>query len=242
MGSQIIQRWYRFFLVLSFCFCGTVATAKAQSNLVARKMANFTLLLPSDQDPTQLTDQLESARKQVQDYGLALPQTVVVRVYSTSVQFSQATGLTTSHLAGTKNGRLHLQPLPLLLRRPEAFRSIQHELVHIALGEAARKGLPRWFNEGMAMVVAGEKQIEGITFVTLQALQDSLLRSRNYSTIRSVYGTCQRLVEKFVKQQGKSAVLAMLRAVRINGKFSEQFRRLAGRSVEEWVRKELPKP
>lgn len=228
--------------MLSLCFSSAVDAATAQSKLVVRKMANVTLLLPSDQDPTQLAGWLESARKQVQDYGLALPQTVVVRVYSTSAQFSQATALTTSHLAGTHNGRLHLQPLPLLLRRPEASRTIQHEFVHIALGQAARKGLPRWFNEGMAMVVAGEKQIENVRFVTLQALQDSLLRSRNYSTLRSAYGTCQRLVEKFVKQQGKPTVLAMLRAVRANGKFPEQFRRLTGRSVEEWVGKELPKP
>ncbi len=227
-------------MLLLLCF-SAATQARSQEKLVVRKMANFTLLLPGNQDPTQLTEWLESARKQVQEYGLALPRTVVVRGYSTSAQFAQATGLTTSHLAGTQNGRLHLQPLPLLLRRPGALRTIGHELVHLALGRAARNGLPQWFNEGMAMVVAGEQQPESVRFVTLQALRDTLLRSRNYSVVRSAYGTCQRLVEKFVEQRGKSAVLAMLRAVGNGGKFPDRFRRLAGRSAEEWARQELPK-
>lgn len=237
-----IHYWHRrAVLWLLLCLGWCVAPASGQSKLVVRKMANFTLLVPSNQDPTELTGLLESARKRVQEYGLALPRTVVVRIYSTSVQFAQATGLTTSHLAGERNGRLHLQPLPLLLRRPEASRTLQHELVHLALAQAARNGLPRWFNEGIAMVVAGEKQPEIVKFVTLQALQDTLLRSRSYPALRSAYGTCQRLVEKIVSQQGQPAVLAMLRAVANGGKFPERFRRLAGQSAQDWARQWLAK-
>jgi len=236
---QTTRWWGDAALLLLLCF--TAATqAKSQGKIVVRKMANFTLVLPSSQDPTHVTGWLESARKHVREYGLALPPRVVVRIYSTSSQFAQATGLTTSHLAGTQNGRLHLQPLPLLLRRPEALRTIGHELVHIALGQAARNGLPRWFNEGMAMVVAGEQQPESVRFVTLQALQDTLLRSRSYPTVRSAYGTCQRLVGKLVEQRGKSAVLAMLRAVGDRGKFPDHFRQLAGIPLEEWARQTLP--
>ncbi|KXK58033.1 MAG: hypothetical protein UZ07_CHB004000055 [Chlorobi bacterium OLB7] len=123
-----IRCWHhRAVLWLLLCLGWCVAPASGQSKLVVRKMANFTLLVPSNQDPTQLTGLLESARKRVQEYGLALPRAVVVRIYSTSVQFAQATGLTTGTIsAGERNGRLHLQPLPLLLPPAlEASRTLQ---------------------------------------------------------------------------------------------------------------------
>lgn len=201
--------------------------------------AHFTLILPNGVDPGTLLDALENAYRDVRGVGLKLPSMILVRSYSSTDEFVRSAGGDRSDLAVAQDERIHLQPLPLLLRRQDAPFAYRHELTHVGLAKAARHGLPRWVNEGVAMVVAGERQPEQFRFGRVDQLEDSLGRSRSYLIRRSAYGAAGRLVSDLMTRYGRSRVIALLRSVAAGGGFERRFRVLTGTSSTEWGNQEL---
>src|SRR5207248_3030765 len=100
-------------------------------------------------------------------------------------------GGSTFNLAVASGEQIHLQPVRVLLRGSLA-QALRHELTHVALFQAARHGLPRWLNEGMAMTVAGEQYPVKQKFLRLEQLEDSVRKSRSFQTLRSAYGASAR--------------------------------------------------
>jgi len=210
-----------------------------QRGIARYQSAHFTLILPGGVDPGIVSDALESAYRDVRGVGLKLPSMVLVRSYASTDEFVRSAGGNRSDLAVARDERIHLQPIPLLLRREDASFAYRHELVHVGLAKAARRGLPRWMNEGVAMVVAGERQPEGFEFTRIDKLEDSLEHARSYTVRRSAYGTAQRLVATLIARHGRSRVIALLRSVADGGGFERRFRTLTGRSSTEWGNREL---
>lgn len=201
--------------------------------------SHFTVRAPAGHDMNRLLDELELAYTDVRSFGLALPTMVQVRSYGTTAQFVRHSGGQTFHLAIARDELLHLQPLATLLKSGEFSRTLRHELTHVALVGAAKRGLPRWLNEGMAMVVAGEHHPEETKFRSLRQLDDTLAGSRSRRTLRGAYGTAGRLVRRLVESHGKEKVLALLRTVESRGKFEEAFSSFTGTSVRDWEKAEL---
>lgn len=201
--------------------------------------SHFTVQAPAGHDMNRLLDELELAYKDVRSFGLALPTMVQVRSYGTTAEFVRHSGGQTFHLAIARDEFLHLQPLAVLLKTGEFSRTLRHELAHVALTGAARRGLPRWLNEGMAMVVAGEQHPEEARFRSLRQLDDTLARSRSRRTLRGAYGTAGRLARRLVDSHGREKVLALLRTVGSQGKFEDAFSSFTGASVKEWEKTEL---
>ncbi len=214
-------------------------SARAGGEIRVRS-AHFSLVVPRGVEPGALLDALEEAYEAVRSRGLKLPSTVHARTYATTDEFVRGSrvGLG-SMLAAARGEGIHLQPVALLLRRPDARSAYRHELVHVALEKSARRGLPRWLNEGLAMTVAGEKHPEQAGFADLDRLNDTLARSRNYITLRSAYAVSERLVSGLIAVHGLSGVLALTRSVAGGSRFPETFRRLTGSELREWGRREL---
>jgi len=211
-----------------------------QTERLARfQSAHITLLAPAGREMGGLLDELERAYRDVQSFGLRLPSKVQARSYGSTTAFVQGSGGFRYNLALARDEVVHLQPVPVLLSRGGLPRVLKHELAHVALFPAARRGLPRWVNEGMAMAVAGEKLPETITFKRLRDLEDTLVRSRTYRTVRSAYATSGRLAGRLIALFGRERVLGMLRGVTDGNSFEVVFTSLAGASPEDWGKREL---
>jgi hypothetical protein len=134
---------------------------------------------------------------------------------------------------------VHLQPPDVLVKRPELARAFRHELVHVALSDAVGGGLPRWFNEGMAMVVAGQTYPETLQFSSAKALEDTLGGSTSHGALRSAYATAGRLVRSLLQQHGRDKLLALIAGIGENSGFEARFRKLTGHAVDAWVTRRL---
>jgi hypothetical protein len=206
---------------------------------VRYQSAHFVLLAPAGGDVGTLLDEMERAYRDLRGFGLKMPPTITARSYGSTGEFVRASGAGAFNLGIAVAERIHLQPLQLLLRRGDLGRVLRHELTHVALVAAARRGLPRWMNEGVAMVAASEKQPEKIRFTGLDRLESVLSRSRSHDTLRSAYGTAERLVSRLMASGGKEKLLGLLRSVGSGGDFEEGFRGIVGMEAAEWGRREL---
>lgn len=203
------------------------------------RSAHITLTAPAGGDVNVLLNELERAHADVRAFGLTLPSMVEARSYPTSRAFVRGSGASLFNLALAVGLRIHLQPVVLLLRSGEFARTLRHEMAHVAMDAAARRGLPRWMNEGMAMTAAGQKGEEAIRFRTLDALEDTLARSRDHAHVRSAYATAERLVAGLVRAYGKARVLALIRATAAGSGFRRTFSALSGENPDRWGRKRL---
>ncbi len=201
--------------------------------------AHFILLAPPGSDPGRLLDELESAYRDLRAFGLKMPSTITARSYGSTAEFMRGAGASSFNLGVAIADVIHLQPVALLLRRGDLRRTLRHELAHVGMVSAARRGLPRWMNEGMAMVAAAEKQPERLRFLRLDRLELALSSSRSHDTLRSAYGTAERLVSGLIATVGKGKLLGLLREVAGGSGFEERFALLTGLSPEEWGAREL---
>lgn len=201
----------------------TIGVARGDIPEGRYRSAHFVLHIPRTPQSGRLLDELESAYKHVREYGLSLPSSIEAWSYASTDNFVQRSGGARYNLAFAVGGRIHLQPLALLLRRGELPRALRHEITHIALLAAAKRGLPRWFNEGTAMVVAGERHPETIKFQNLETLERTITRSKSYDTLRSAYGTAARLVAEYVEANGREKLVELVRSVAGSGGFARKY-------------------
>ncbi len=229
-----MTRRIRLFISLAIVVACTAASARA-AGWARYQSSHVILYAPSGRDVSRLLSELESAYRDVRLFGIALPGMVEARTYATTADFVAGSGGRAFNLAVARGVRIHLQPGDVLLRRGEMANTLRHELTHVGLEGAARNGLPRWMNEGLAMMVAGEQRPETIRFRRLEALEDTLSRSASYSRLRSAYGTSQRLVRSLSDMIGRPKVLALVRSVASGGNFEKGFRAVAGLAPAEWA-------
>jgi hypothetical protein len=201
--------------------------------------AHFILTAPAAQDAGRLLNELERARRSVLEAGLRLPSTIEARMYLNSTEFVRGSGGTSSHLAVASGGKIHLQPLDLLLKRNDLAQALRHELAHIAMSQGGIGGIPRWFHEGLAMVVAGELRNGRKAFRKVAALEDSLAGSRSYSTLRAAYSASRYLVDRLVARHGHSRVTGLVQGNRVGETFDERFRSLVGEDWKVWCDRQL---
>lgn len=223
------------FAALLLCAMATASVTVAHADPWRRyQSAHVALTAPAGHDVTRLLTALERAYASVRAYGLALPPMVQARTYANTPDFVRGSGGSWFNLAIARGGTIHLQPTNLLIRREALGSTLCHEMVHVALERSAQRGLPRWFNEGLAMVVAGERRAERIRFSRIAQLEDTLARSKSYDNVRSAYGTAERLVRRLIDGFGRDKVLALARSVGDGADFERGFRTLTGALPAVW--------
>jgi len=198
------------------------------------RSAHVVFTAPRSAGSERLLKELERAYVHVRAWGLRLPSRVVVWGYSTSASYVRGSRAPSVTLAATVRESIHLQPVDILLRHGTLTRTLRHEMAHVALDGAARRGLPRWFNEGLSMLVAGERQIETVLFNSLDALEHGLGSKSDHAKTRSAYETARRLLSRLEEEHGRARIVALVRAVSHGGRFPDRFRELTGRRPDVW--------
>jgi hypothetical protein len=205
------------------------------------RTAHIELTIPAREDPRRIADALERAYEDIRMRGFSLPATVRVRAHRSTGEFARAARASRGHIGAFRDGVLHLQPLSVLLARRWYERSFRHELVHVALLNAEEGGLPRWLNEGLAAVAAGETYRRGAQptrITSAEALDRALARSASPESMIAAYAAAEQLARRLVARHGWPSVVAMVDGAQEVG-FDVCFKRLTGIPQEQWAAREL---
>jgi stage II sporulation protein D len=114
--------------------------------------------------------------------ALHFTQMPQIRVYPDLNVFRDTTGEPGTVAAATRGRIVHMQPAERLRALGVLDSTLLHEMLHVLLGQHARKRLPLWFDEGLVEVLAGG----------------------------GTHPAERQRVERLVRTQGRAAVLAML--------------------------------
>jgi stage II sporulation protein D len=77
-----------------------------------------------------------------------------LRTYSTIARYRDATGSAGWVAATTAGPNIRMQPLGLLRSRGELYRTVLHEVLHLAVDTEAHSGIPDWFREGLVLYLS----------------------------------------------------------------------------------------
>lgn len=80
-----------------------------------------------------------------------------VRMYPSTELFRQTTGEPGWILASTRDARIALQPLPVVLRHGSLEGLLTHEFLHSLIEQDARATAPLWFREGLVGALLEER-------------------------------------------------------------------------------------
>ena len=216
------------------CLASIFVSPEAAAQVPIRS-AHIVFTAPRSAGSERLLEELERAYLHVRAWGLRLPSRVAVWGYSTSASYVRGSRAPSATLAATVRESIHLQPVDILLRQGALTRTLRHEMAHVALDGAARHGLPRWFNEGLAMLVAGERQIETVRFRSLGALEHGLGSKNDHAKTRSAYETARRLLSRLEEEHGRARIATLAHAVSHGGGVPDRFRELTGCWPDVWA-------
>jgi hypothetical protein len=118
---------------------------------------------------------------------------------------------------------------------------VRHELAHLALGRLAPERWPRWFQEGFAMLVAGEWSLSNYTAayraslsqwaIPLSALQDRFPES--LSDVEIAYAESFSFVTRIYEDGGEEKFRSLIGEVSAGAGFADAFRKVYGRPLSE---------
>jgi hypothetical protein len=155
------------------------------------------------------------------------PGRCYVVLHPTATTYVQAAGRGSEHTAGCStvkelNGRVLSRRIDLRLDRPDPLaRALPHELTHVVLADVvAHHKLPRWADEGMAMLADPQDKREGHRRDLVAALDRGgalrlagLLSLDTYpepQQTAAFYGQSLSLVEFLVERKGALALQRFL--------------------------------
>ena len=124
------------------------------------------------------------ARNITGEFGLALQRAVTVIIAPTAEEFQriQPAGARVPAWAigvayPAENLIILLSPRVRQRGHIDLIKTFQHELIHIALGQAfkGKEQVPRWLNEGLAMIAGGEWSLARLSTITFAVLGGKLI-------------------------------------------------------------------
>ena len=146
---------------------------------------NFTFQQEDTQAVSLLLAQADIiARDITGEFGLPFQKTVDVMIAPTAEAFQriQPAGARVPAWAigvayPTENLIILLSPRVRQRGNIDLIKTFQHELIHIALGQAfkGKEQVPRWLNEGLAMIAGGEWSVARLSTMTFAVLGRKLL-------------------------------------------------------------------
>jgi len=124
------------------------------------------------------------ARDITGEFGLALQRAVTIIIAPTAEEFQriQPAGARVPAWAigvayPAENLIILLSPRVRQRGHIDLIKTFQHELIHIALGQAfkGKEQVPRWLNEGLAMIAGGEWSVARLSTITFAVLGGKLI-------------------------------------------------------------------
>ena len=161
-------------LVFGFIICPPVFAAQIQHTSFFRFHAD------NNQIPPILLQNADAvAQEMIHDLGLPLQKPINVIIASTAEEFqrSQPGG---SRVPAWAIGVAYPQDNLIILLSPavrqhgpiDIIKTLQHEVLHIILGQAfkGKENIPRWLDEGLAMIAANEWNMARLSTMTFAVL------------------------------------------------------------------------
>jgi hypothetical protein len=124
------------------------------------------------------------ARDLTSELGISLQKPITVIIAPTAEEFQriQPAGARVPAWAigvayPTENLIILLSPRVPQRGHIDLLKTFQHELIHIALGQAfkGKEQVPRWLNEGLAMIAGGEWSVARLSTITFAVLGGKLI-------------------------------------------------------------------
>jgi stage II sporulation protein D len=198
--------------ILAFYYAGTEAGLTA-AGLVWKRLGGSRVSLFTTR-PEGDRAVLEQAERMLSELsaraGLPAPPGIEIRLYPDLDSFRNATGEPGWVAAHTQGRRIHLQPAAELRGRGAWESTLRHELAHAVVEAHAAPGLPAWFREGLAGVLA--EPGAGAGAVPHRIPSDSDLRQKaDAARARRAYEDATRAVAALVARHGWPAVAGWLK-------------------------------
>ncbi len=156
------------------------------------------------------------------------PTTLRVVICDTIAQFGEYAGPLSTHsvlgIAKPTQDLIVLKAPQLVPRGSDYGGTVRHELIHILLQHNVNTdNLPRWLNEGVAMVVSGENRWESRTLVASMYLNGRILSYRELELsfldpgeemqFGDAYAQAYSMTQYLMKELGEDRFWAMLRSL-----------------------------
>ncbi|MGA8891953.1 MAG: hypothetical protein WB493_10315 [Anaeromyxobacteraceae bacterium] len=216
----------------------THASGRRESIAAAGAVVSFGWQDGDEQVAEQVRRVLPAALRAAVRWG-ALPATLALEVHPTHAGLEQATGRTGNPWmrAWARTGSVDLQS-PRTWTRGSAsddalLRILSHEITHCVLFEAAgregrARGVPYWFQEGMASVAAGEHH--EVAHPDAVTHPGPFLRTDP----KVAYGTADRAFRELLRRFGEPRVRRLLSLLGEGQAFAVAFRDSMGEPLDEF--------
>ena len=189
-------------------------------------VVHYTRLTPRT-EVNELLGICETARARVKKYFIRkVHARMEIAVYPDTGDFTAATGKPAWLSAIYMDGLLFLQPPHILKENGTLTSTIVHEYAHLALEEAAGKGVPLWFHEGFATYVSREfkaqykKDKEAFHWDgTLEQLHEALTQTDDEEKAEHAYRVCYSMVRSLYVKYKVDKMADFLDAVRYSHDF-----------------------
>jgi stage II sporulation protein D len=133
----------------------------------------------------------------------------VVRVYPSVATYRDSTGEPGWVAASTRNGVVRLQPLETL--EPNVERTLHHEFMHMLIEQRATPNLPRWFREGLVLVLTEPNGTRPPASLKSSAeMERALLKPRTREEFAQAYADAKAAVSQLTAKYGKQTVLGWI--------------------------------
>lgn len=203
--------------------CGVAGAATIQDGL-------FVIDYPEGREDLarQTLSTLQKAR---QEFAIKLPAgdaPIHVLICGSLDDFGARTRRSYSQVEGvadSEQGSMVLKAPELRRKEFDYLGTVRHELVHVLLGRnTARENLPRWLNEGIAMVVGKDYRYESMFRVARAYLQGRLIdyRSLNFAFVAphtdlefgDAYAQSLSMTRFLIEQMGEAAFWEMVHSLK----------------------------
>ena len=154
---------------------------------------------------------LDDSRRGLAARAEALPRKVRVETWETTPEFIRATGQPGWAAASNDGQSIALQPLAKLKRKGILQSTLRHELMHLAIHRRRAPGVPQWFEEGLALYLAGE-QVNAAPARDFagRSLEQAVTKPRSEAEMKAAYAAALARVRALARQHGEAALWQIL--------------------------------
>ena len=174
---------------------------------------HFELVFPGDQQPlaNETLQALESIRRQLSSRAEMPNARIRVETFATTPDFIRASNQPGWAAASTDGVSILLQPLTTLRRKNILESTLRHELTHLAVHRLRSPQIPRWFEEGLVLYLAGEQLKNDPRFgFGGRSLEECVSRPRSEVEMEAAYALALSRVRTLAHERGEPALWDIL--------------------------------
>jgi stage II sporulation protein D len=189
--------------ILAHYFPGTTVARAEDNRTRVLSSEHFELTFPTRDEAlaSRALEILESEWVALGARVQGLPPRIAVRAYASTAAFGQAAGQPGWVAAASDGQGIALQPLRTLDARGMLRSTLRHELLHLVIHRLRAPGVPRWYEEGMVLYLAGEN---------ITAPPSIPANDAGRARMEGSYALARARVAKLARRRGEGALWEIL--------------------------------